>query len=519
MVASYKDDFTVTWKDPADALMTWVMDAMHFPRPLPPLGANVFASAMEQAFGARVAVVNGFAFLGNYGPPPPTPEVMQRGAFDVWTKDYQPIIERYVQKVRTTDYDAMSMTALAAELPGIMRGSFENFRYTMVVVVGFMMPTMALVDFCEKELGAEGVQLLMNTLQGFENETASAGAGLAGLAETAARLPDVARALREARYGDVGKVPGGAEFMAEFQKYLQEYGWRAESWGLAHVPTWAEQPEVPLMLISRYIADPERSPSVAMKRSVRQREDAEREIRSRLSGEKLGQFEAMLAGAAKHVSISEGRALWQLMLVGTVRVPTLAMGRKLVSAGVIAEPNDVFFLSLEEIAALAANPADRKEMVAGRKADLARQEKMQPPPFIGAPPDPASMPPEVQAIMFRFFGLGPPPAVEPGRVTGQAASKGVVRGVARIIRSLSDAGRLQPGEILVCPMTAPPWTPLFAIAGGVVTDTGGILSHSAICAREYAIPCVVGTTLATHAIPDGAMVTVDGTKGVVTFER
>jgi pyruvate,water dikinase len=87
-----------------------------------------------------------------------------------------------------------------------------------------------------------------------------------------------------------------------------------------------------------------------------------------------------------------------------------------------------------------------------------------------------------------------------------------------VIRDLSESGRLQQGDVLVCPSTAPPWTPLFAIASAVVTDTGGILSHSAICAREYGLPCVVGTQTATQQIPDGAMITVDGAKGEVRIE-
>jgi pyruvate,water dikinase len=91
-------------------------------------------------------------------------------------------------------------------------------------------------------------------------------------------------------------------------------------------------------------------------------------------------------------------------------------------------------------------------------------------------------------------------------------------GRARVIRSLSESDALEAGEVLVCRNTAPPWTPLFAIAGAVVTDVGGLLSHSAICAREYAIPCVVGTGVATLRIPDGAIITVDGTKGTINLQ-
>jgi pyruvate,water dikinase len=93
-----------------------------------------------------------------------------------------------------------------------------------------------------------------------------------------------------------------------------------------------------------------------------------------------------------------------------------------------------------------------------------------------------------------------------------------MQGTARVLRDLSQADRLQPGDVLVCETTSAPWTPLFAIAGAVVTDSGGILSHSAICAREYGIPCVVGTQTATQRIPDGALLTIDGVKGTVYIQ-
>ena len=88
-----------------------------------------------------------------------------------------------------------------------------------------------------------------------------------------------------------------------------------------------------------------------------------------------------------------------------------------------------------------------------------------------------------------------------------------------MIRSLADADRLQPGDILVAEFTAPPWTPLFATASAVVTDAGGVLSHCAVVAREYRIPAVVGTGFGTKAIADGQIVEVDGERGVVRIVR
>ena len=130
------------------------------------------------------------------------------------------------------------------------------------------------------------------------------------------------------------------------------------------------------------------------------------------------------------------------------------------------------------------------------------------------------MPPVVlgKASPWRMRDWYGDPGTDSRIVKGVAASKGVVTATARVIMGLDDADRLQAGDVLVCSSTAPPWTPMFAIASAVVTDSGGILSHSAIAAREYGIPAVVGAQVATQRIPDGATVTVDGERGIVRIE-
>jgi pyruvate,water dikinase len=101
-------------------------------------------------------------------------------------------------------------------------------------------------------------------------------------------------------------------------------------------------------------------------------------------------------------------------------------------------------------------------------------------------------------------------------IKGVGASAGIYLGRARIIETIEDAASLQPGEVLVCRATTRAWTPLFGVAGAVVTNAGGALSHTAIVAREFGIPAVLGTQNGTALIAGGALVTVDGTAGVVT---
>ena len=518
MVKSETEDFTVAWEDPADGEKSWAFDAMHFPRPAPPLTAHLVGAVHQQIFnGARSVFVNGYSYTLNAMPPPPTPEVIQRGPFDVWEQDYVPRIRAACKQMRTRDYEGMSAPELAGSLESIIGEAVDAFRYTMVVVYAFMGPTFQLVDFFEKKLGEDGGPLLATLLQGTNNRTSAAGAGLAGLARTAAGLPEVSSALRDGRYDDLERVEGGKQFLSRLREYLDEFGWQAESWGLPHIPTWAEDPHTPLLLIARYLDDPNLSPDAAIQRSQHEHDEAMRELESRLSGHELAEMKARLAACEGHVPISEGRATWQLTIIGSVRVPLLALGRKLVQAGALDDPNDVFFFDMEELKKAALGPSPSyKETAAARKADLARWEQLDPPPFLGAPP--AEPPPELQPLLSKFWGLGVEPSKQKNVINGNAASRGSARGRARVIFDLSHADRLQEGDVLVCPTTAPPWTPLFALAAAVVTDTGGILSHSAICAREYGIPCVAGTQVGTSQIPDGAMVTVDGAEGIVRIE-
>jgi pyruvate,water dikinase len=150
--------------------------------------------------------------------------------------------------------------------------------------------------------------------------------------------------------------------------------------------------------------------------------------------------------------------------------------------------------------------------VAERRADRARWLHVLPPAKIGK--GEVVLPPH----LVRFFGVTGDEPSRDGVLRGVPASAGSARGTARVIRTLDEVERLARGDILVTYATAPPWTPLFAIAAAVVTDTGGMLSHCAVVAREYGIPAVVGAKGATQRIRDGMLITVDGAEGTVHIE-
>jgi pyruvate,water dikinase len=186
------------------------------------------------------------------------------------------------------------------------------------------------------------------------------------------------------------------------------------------------------------------------------------------------------------------------------------LGRRLVQAGAIAVPDDIYWLEARELEGLAAG-LDQGELLASqaavvdeRKVRWQAMRKVTPPSVLPK-----------NSLLARFA----PREDQPGTtLKGMGASAGKVTARACVMRGPEDFGRLQAGDVIVAVITTPAWTPLFARVSAVVTDIGGPLSHSSIVAREYGIPAVLGTGAATRRIQDGQTIRVDGDAGTVSLE-
>jgi pyruvate,water dikinase len=156
-----------------------------------------------------------------------------------------------------------------------------------------------------------------------------------------------------------------------------------------------------------------------------------------------------------------------------------------------------------------------KPIVASRKKMLAAMKDWSPPPALGPVPE-ALNDPAVRMLwgvtQERIEAWLSPASDE---VRGFGASSGVVEGPARVLTDVNQIGEIRDGEILVCPVTAPSWAPVFGKIKAAVSDIGGSMSHAAIVAREYGLPAVVGTGDATKRITTGQWIRVDGDRGIV----
>ena len=512
------DDFEVEWEHPEDAERSWLRDATHSPGPEVPLAHSMMAP-FRGAAGLRPSLlINGYAY--SLAKAPEFPELSDeeyagRTGSQAWFELCLPRAEALVATVRGRDYASMTAPELASLLPIVAEESaaisLETFR-----TVGRMSEEFeALSAFCVEHFG-ERAGLALELTCGAPNETTAAAEALDRLSGRARDLPEVASAIASGRFNNLEAADGGTEFFTELDSVLERYGWRSPSWEALEQPTMAEQPRQALQLIAKYLANPDGGPLWARARSAEAAAAALERSLAELDGDAGARLQELVELGKGYNAARESRAHYQLLSVGVMRPPVLALGRALTASGMLEEVDDVFYLTMEEVQnAVAGEFAGAGEEASKVRANYDHWRTLQAPTFLGAPLPP--MPREMASLMVGMFGRSVPQGPDARVVHGIAGSAEVAEGVARVLTSLDEAERLGTGEVLVCVSTAPPWTALFGIASAVVTDAGGVMSHTAIVAREFAIPCVVSTGDGTRRIADGARVRVDGASGTVTI--
>jgi len=442
------------------------------------------------------------------------------GLLDRWRTVYEPEVRCINEDTLKGDYSKLTDKDLSGLLEAIVDKRAREGELHMLAVF----PAMGAVMFYEQVytqlFGEPKAGDHLQLLQGFQNKSVEVGVGLWQLAREARKRPEVLETLRRVASGDADEALSQSEqgraFHGAVREFLSTYGWRANEMDLAE-PTWFERPAPAYTLIREYAAREDYDPEGEFTALVSARKAREQVIFKQLEGGPIDMFQQVLAGAQQYLPIQEDHNFYiDQVGLSVQRVPALEAGRRLAAAGRIAKAEDVFLLHYEELQdGLGGGKGDLIELVDRRRRERAEGQAFRPPPAIGTPP-----PPEMgdDPMLTKFFGAPPEQHPDPRVINGNAASAGTITGTARVILSLDDAERLGQGEILVCPATMPPWTPLFAIASGVVTDHGGVLSHTAIVAREYQIPAVVGTKVGTSLIEDGHTITVDGNEGTVTLK-
>lgn len=537
--------FFPQWQSPQQSGGFWFRDIMHNPLPITPMNASFMQPAFSRGASRAIAQLSmpitnlqasthhGYVYL-TAAPFEGSPDavaarfeemkrltmVLGATVLQDWRAIFEPRILEMAATILSFDYGASSTRAVAQFILTFDEMMTEVWDIHMRVNIPPMNAVFGFEELLGGILGPDSLSDGRRLLQGFGNKSLEMGHALWDLARWVRAQDGLAETLSLARVRggrlELLPSPHAGEFERRWQAYLETYGWRSDIFFEIGHKSWREDPSSPLMQLKAFIAlsDAE-SPYAKHDSQVHDRERLEKELAERLPGEVRPIFHALLPLIQQYVPIAEDHnfTIDQKFVVVT-RHGFLQLGHKLVADGQIRDAEDVFFLLFDEIRALAEDsaPADFKRAVRERQQVRLAQGKLNPPSWLGTQP-PADLPPD--PLITKFFGLGVAPSTDRKIVTGNPCSAGTATGTARVIMSLDQAHRLQPGDILVCQMTMPAWTPLFGHVSAVVADSGGPLSHCAIVAREYGIPCVAGTIVGTGTIPDGARIRVDGASGMV----
>ena len=560
------ETFPVSWESEVEKDFFWVYDDLHIPHPVSPMffdigGWWLSCDHMFRRFGTPFAVdwlaknVNGYVYTtaipadpllriegteysARYEARVPRDATFAEtmGAYldtvlpvygrdfaDWWRDRLRPEMERnfaYLEE-RLDAADAMSLADVACLLEDAIDIHDRHWKIHWMLNFAQLSATLKLRAVMEKTRGKVDEEVLgrlqnsasdrnwdsIEALWRMKNEVRDDAELRAAFSSEGA--PEIARSLKVSERG--------RRFVAErVDPYQREFGWHAV-WSHEFIfPTVREQMEPVLELIHGYLATDYDFPSAieAMRLDI---QAASREILEGLTGDALEEMRAANAVNLRMAPLTPDHHFYIDQGANAhLRLVLMEVGRKLVDAGRLDAPDDVMFLRYNELRSLigSADVLDARGIAAARRREREEARKIQPRDWVG------TVTPSQLAFPY-LVNWGYPDRFHRKQsedrtvITGIAGSPGVLEGTARVVMTVDEFDAVQDGDILVCQMTNPAWVVLFTKIAGLVTDTGGTTSHPAVLSREFGIPAVVGTSLATRRIATGDRIRVDGTNGRV----
>ncbi|PSR23654.1 MAG: hypothetical protein C7B45_02490 [Sulfobacillus acidophilus] len=540
-MSQLKERITLSADDIKERL--WTQDGLHFGHPLTPLFASYMVPAMtdgtRRAFESLKSPMRQFIskihdgyYYQSVVPAEGDPRAIEREHRAVVAPlmgHLRENLARYVEDVlwpmheeidtlaRTTQTNADAIATLS-RLEEIYSTFWEaHFRIVMPRMAAGLGFEAVFKEAFPDLNSAEAYNLFVGVM----NKTLESDRALWQLAEQAKREPQVMKALYSEDIAQaLQSSPACEEYWTSVQNYLSVYGWRTM---YAHEfihETWIESPNYCLSIVRRYV-EQDFDFDQHWGGIIKNREKRFQELLQQIGDASLRtRFQEQYANALEAWPIDEDHHFYiDAMLPARSRQIIRRVGALLADQGLLRTSDDICFLYLDEVmdSLSGSVPPTLQDRIDERRRAYHQQRQTTPVPQLGTPPEHSADHDPVSSLVFGAGSPGLEGATH--EVRGFAASPGRYVGPVRIVRSPEEFFKVQHGDVLVCRTTAPSWTGLFATVGAVITETGGILSHASTVAREYGIPCVVGTREATRVFHDGDRVLVDGNRGIAVIEH
>jgi len=551
------DKFPVQWANEEDKQYHWYYDDLHCPNPISPMYASLpwwgtSCEYMYRRFGAPFGklwlgmVVNGYVYT-TVTPRDPD-EAAKLGPYyglvmgtyareflGWWNKRYLPEIKRNFEYLDTFPHDTASLSELMILLEEGVDIHERHLRLHWILNLAQFQASMDFGAVVGEVFGQVDPALLGRIQISIEDRNWDSINELWKLKEQVKADP-VLNALFMSKDTAKEFLPAlqasarGKAFLAEVDAYLKEYGVRAMYCHEFINKQWIEDSGPALETIKGYLVTDYYYPSVYQHARDDQAKAVE-ELRALLpatvTAEQKAKFENALDLMLRMMPLTPDHHFYlDQGTNGRMRLMFLGIGRHLTRLGAFDDPEDVFYLSYDQLRYYAANPKsaanpdgfDGKAIVKANRRARDAAWKARPVDWVGTVTQ-WSLYGEPYKTLWGYperFLRAADKALEPEDVVkGLAAAAGIAEGIARLVLGPEEFDQVKKGEIMVCRMTNPAWVVVFTKIAAVVCDAGGVLAHPAIVSREFGIPAVVGTTNATLRIKTGDRIRVNGSIGVV----
>jgi pyruvate,water dikinase len=519
--------------DPSASDLTWEWDDEHSPIPKFPLlgdavnvvwtGGSVHrAQWMRIPYVVEYRVVNGYAYYTEHFLEANREKVIEQvkqaklarahTVNEYWDREVWPAFSETYQWMRDMDVERATLSDIAKawdeywnRCPRLM-----GLHYMISSVVYEVMDD--LVELYASLFDKASPSEVMTLLQGSSNELHRASRDLFDLAEAARTSTAVVKLIVE----DAGhalttltEIAEGREFLDKLNAFIRAHGHLGQVSIDTTSPSWEDEPTRVLIELRKQLLHKGEDPQQRRMRLIAEAEVFTNHTRERLRdrSDDLQRFDDALALARAVAPFKEDHNYWlDRMWQAHAHRFVMKVGGRLAAENVLTESWDVVFLHIKEISDALNQPRGLRQIISERKVEYAQWKSITPPKYLGKIPETSTNASQADANERQS---------EVNVLKGMGACAGKVTGPARVVLSTEDFGRVQHGDVLVCASPNPSWVALYAIASALVTDSGGILSHAAVVAREFGVPAVVGTGKATRHIRDGQLVEVDGAAGRV----
>ena len=534
----------MVWESDDERSLLWKWNDIHSPLPGSTLSEAVSkitvgpgwtraATALGRQDRGLSRLINGYSYSATKpGVDTPEQKESQRRLMEEavattrrrWDTEFLPSLKRDLVYMRSLDIESSDDAKLLQYLEELFEIQREHWYIHFLVVFPVSVAAENMATLYREAMGDVPDEEPYLLLQGLDNKTLEADRALRDLANEARRSGEVARVFAEETSPEgtthrLSQSPQGAEFLAKLDEFLSVYGYRSTGFDLVY-PSWKEDPSFVIRNVKGYLSSPPRDVEVEARAGAEESEKLLNAVLNKLEGNEPKRTQFLDAyGSAQGLSpLKEDHAFYiDQGSSASLRILLAEMGKRLARRGALEGPDDVFHLTLDELtgAMKGAVPGDLATKATARRMERDHYSKIIPPPSLGTMPPEADS--EKDSVFQRMDGpkAGPRPEEGTGVLRGVSGSRGMATGPAKVVRSPDEFEKIQPGDILVCTSTSPTWTALFGSVAALISDSGGVLSHTAIVAREYRLPAVVGVKYGTSTISDGQVITVDGDAGVV----